>query len=115
MDSEAQGALARLNGLLDELDDICESSVGNLESRLSAARSAIKKARRNREGQVNSGGESGAAATDSAARAALEALQQSELRITELEAIARELPKREDTISQLQEQLQELQQLQDEE
>lgn len=93
MDSEAQGAIARLNGLLDELDSMSVGSVGNLENRLSAARAAIEKARRNR-GIQPQGKDSipetvavvAKPVSDAENTALLERLSQSEKKVAELEA-----------------------------
>ncbi len=93
MDSEAQGAIARLNGLLDELDTMYVGSVGNLENRLSAARAAIEKASRNRGIQPHGKGSIAETVTvaakpvpDAESAALLERLSLSEKKVAELEA-----------------------------
>lgn len=108
MDSEAQGAIARLNGLLDELDDMYVSSVGNLENRLSVARSAIEKARRTRGGKpqdVQSIPETAGAspsAESAAERAALlDRLAQYEKQVAELEAVVAESASKDARIAEL--------------
>jgi chromosome segregation ATPase len=108
MDSEAQGAIARLNGLLDELDDMYVSSVGNLENRLSVARSAIEKARRNRGGKpqdVKSISETTAASSspesDAERVTLLERISQYEKQVAELEATVAESVSKDARIAEL--------------
>jgi predicted nucleic acid-binding Zn-ribbon protein len=95
MDSEAHGAIARLNGLLDELDSMSVGSVGNLENRLSAARAAIEKARQNRGVQssgMKSIPESVAVAPapepDTERTELLERISHYEKQVADLEAVA---------------------------
>ncbi len=108
MDSEAQGAIARLNGLLDELDDMYVSSVGNLENRLSVARAAIEKARRNRGGKpqdVKSISEATAASpspeSDAERTALLERISQYEKQVAGLEAAVAESASKDARIAEL--------------
>ena len=80
MHSEAQSAIARLNGLLDDLDQMHSGSVGNLENRLSVVRSTLEKS------HYRGGGQAVASQAFPEQEALQESISQYEQRVSELEA-----------------------------
>ena len=109
MDTEAQSAIARLNGLLDDLDSMYENSVGSLETRLSKAKSALEKVRGRRGGQpltsANAVADADSGTAESAGdaeRAALaEKVAQYEQRIAEMESELAAAAAKDERIAQL--------------